>query len=313
MRSLVISSDINSIKYNSYFSSLGTEVFYIVLNQERLVKFNPFIEHRFWCEKTMFFVNSQDNLIEAHKSEAQKNNYFIESLRSLFFERPPGKKQIDFSSKVSEIVKPLEYLDKNDLLDIKYDGSLSKMQIEFKNKGLVGFDHVFIEKSDSVLSFLQSKNKDLVKSRLRYDFSWVCYSYKLSGHFTSQDFWLIDSSAYKSVFDNVFYLQERDGVLSVWALIPQHQVMNHGFHDKFKSRIQEKIEKKFNFMTLSFIQVEEDNVHFMPSHKYELNEKKCFSGFPCFALYSESEVRDWFSRYGVIFNKNHKIKEGLSL
>ena len=218
------------------------------------------------------------------------------------------KKQANQSLVVASSSVPIEVFDRNEVVDLKYVKNLKNIQLEIKNKGLISFDHLFIEQTDSCLQFVKEKSSSLVKVADRSDLIWACYNYKLSAALSREDFWFLESRNYHSIFDNCFYLQPRRDELNVWALIPHHQYLNQQFHQDFQDRLRKKIEAKFGFITLSFLSVAEQSVHLMNSQRMQVEKSNQVSGFPCFSFYSNENVYQWFSQFSKEFNKKHKVK-----
>jgi hypothetical protein len=182
------------------------------------------------------------------------------------------------------------------------------VHLEIKNKGIIQFDHVFVEKSDHCLKFLQNTNAELiqVKSLAAKDLMWVCYQYKLSKDFTYQDFWFLEDQHYQSIFDNCFYLQPNGIDLRVWSLIPDHQLLNQQYHIDYQKRIKTKIENKFGFISLSFDKIVNETVPLMDSQKLKIKNNKKISEFPCFSFASDEDVAFWFSQFSKQFSRKYK-------
>lgn len=312
LSSLVISSSSTAVKFSSFFRALakgqGVEVSYLILDHTKNTHFVPFTEHRMYHQGVVHYLNPNDNTLEAHKENYQQTQMFCQRLKDYFLEDLGLKKSTSQNLMAIESSAPIQFFDKEDVVDLKYNKNLKNIQLEIKNKGLVSFDHLFVEQTDSCLEFVKTKSEALVKSRHRSDLIWACYNYKLSSDFSQTDFWFLENSNYQSVFDNCFYLQPRKNELCVWALIPDHQYLNQQFHNDFQERLRKKIEARFGFISLSFLNVSEQTVHLMNSQKMMVDENNRVSGFPCFSFYSDDNVLEWFNQFSKEFNKKHKIK-----
>lgn len=254
------------------------------------------------------YLNPLDNTIESHKNNYRQTEVFSQRLKEYFFEDLNFKKPVLKNLIVDDSTVPIQFFDKDDVVDLKYNRNLKNIQLEVKNKGLVSFDHLFIEQTFSCLEFVKAKSQVFVKPWERSDLIWCCYNYKLSSDFSREDFWFLENRNYQSVFDNCFYLQPHNHELAVWALIPDHQYLNQQFHNDFQDRLRKKIEAKFGFISLSFLNVAEQAVHLMNSQKMRVSENNRVSGFPCFSFYSNENVYEWFNQFSREFNKKHKIK-----
>ena len=308
LSSLVISSSSTAVKFSSLFRALGVEVSFLILDHTKNTNFVPFDDHRMYHQGVVHYLNPKDNALAAHKENYQKTEMFCQRLKNYFLEDLRFKKSATPSLVISGSEAPIQFFDKDDVVDLKYNKNLKNIQLEIKNKGLISFDHLFAEQTDSCLEFIKTKSDSLVKERNRSDLIWACYNYKLSSDFSREDFWFLENSNYQSVFDNCFYLQPRKNELSAWALIPDHQYLNQQFHNDFQERLRKKIEARFSFISLSFLSVSELTVHLMNSQKMAVDENNRVSGFPCFSFYSEDNVFEWFSQFSKEFNKKHKIK-----
>ena len=268
----------------------------------------PFDQHRMFHQGIVHYLNPEDNTISAHKENYQQTERFCQHLKEYFLSDLSVKKNLLPTLTVTTSTDPIEFFDRADVIDLKYNQNLKNIQLEIQNKGLVSFDHLFIEQTDSCLDFVKTKSPNLVKPWPKSDLIWVAYNYKLSGHLANEDFWFLEDKNYQSIFDNCFFLQPNDKELAVWCLIPEHQYLNQQFHADFQERIRRKIEVKFGFVSLSYVNVSEQTTHLMSSQKEVVAENSRVSGFPCFSFYSNENVFDWFNVYLKIFNKKHKIK-----
>lgn len=271
----------------------------------------PFEQHRMFHHGIVHYLNPADNTVLAHKENYQQTEVFCQQLKEYFLSDLNFKKNQTANLEVISSTEPIQFFDKSDVIDLKYNKNLKNIQLEIHNKGLVSFDHLFIEQTDSCLEFVKSKSASLVKPALKSDLIWCAYNYKLSSQLANEDFWFLESKNYQSVFDNCFYLQPKSNELSVWALIPEHQYLNQQFHNDFQDRLRHKIEAKFSFISLSFLSVSEQTLHLMNSQKEAVAENTRVSGFPCFSFYSNENVYDWFNQFQKDFNKKHKIKNSL--
>lgn len=308
LSSLVISSSSNAVKYSSLFRSLGVDVSFIILDHNRNSTFVPFKDHRMFFQGVVHYLNAEDNTIAAHKENFQLTESFCQHLRDYFLSDLNFKRNTSAQLAISSFAEPIEFFDKNDVVDLKYNQSLKNIQLEIRNKGLVSFDHLFVEQTDSCLEFLKSKSPNLVKPKSKSDLIWVAYNYKTSGVLSNEDFWFLENKNYQSIFDNCFYLQPKNLQLMVWGLIPEHQFLNQQFHTDFQDRIRHKIESKFDFVSLSYSGVSEQSLHLMNSQKNAVVENSRVCGFPCFSFFSNEDVYDWFNQYVKVFHKKHKIK-----
>lgn len=310
LSSLVISSSSIAVKFSSLFRSLmkdqGVDVSFLILDHSKNTHFTPFSEHRMYYHGVVHYLNPLDNTVLAHKDNYQQTEVFSQQLKDYFLKDLNFKKNAPTSLVVNESSEPIQFFDKEDVVDLKYNKNLKKTQLEIKNKGLLSFDHLFIEQTDSCLEFVKTKSPALVKNLNKSDLIWACYNYKLSSEFSREDFWFLENRNYQSVFDNCFYLQPRKNELSVWALMPQHQYLNQQFHNDFQDRIRRKIETRFSFISLSYINVSEQKVHLMNSQKMMVKENNRVSGFPCFSFYSNENVFEWFNQFSKEFNKKYK-------
>lgn len=308
LSSLVISSSSTAVKFSSLFRALGVEVSFLILDHAKNTHFAPFNDHRMYHQGVVHYLNPDDNTLAAHKENYQQTEVFCQRLKNYFLEDLRSKKSTPHTLTVSESSDPIQFFDKDDVIDLKYNKNLKNIQLEIKNKGLIGFDHLFAEQTDSCLEFIKNKSESLIKNRNRSDLIWASYNFKLSSDFSREDFWFLENSNYQSVFDNCFYLQSRKNELSAWALIPDHQFLNQQFHNDFQERLRKKIEARFGFISLSFLNVSEQTVHLMNSQKLAVDENNRVSGFPCFSFYSDDNVAEWFNQFSKEFNKKHKIK-----
>lgn len=311
LSSLVISSSSNAVKYSSLFRSLGVDVSFLILDHSKSPNFTPFEQHRFFNQGIVHYLNPADNTILAHKENYQQTEVFCQQLKEYFLSDLNFKKNQTTNLMVDSSTEPIQFFDKADVVDLKYNKNLNNIQLEIQNKGLVSFDHLFIEQTDSCLEFVKSKSASLVKPALKSDLIWCSYNYKLSAPLANEDFWFLENKNYQSVFDNCFYLQPKNNELAVWALIPEHQYLNQQFHNDFQDRLRHKIEAKFSFLSLSFVNVSEPTLHLMNSRKETVAENIRVSGFPCFSFYSNENVYDWFNQFLKVFNKKHKVKNPL--
>lgn len=308
LSSLVISSSSNAVKYSSLFRSLGLDVSFLILDHNKNTHYQPFDQHRMFHQGIVHYLNPDDNSVLAHKENYQQTETFCQQLRELFLSDLNFKKNQPANLSVVSSAEPIEFFDKSDVIDLKYNKNLKNIQLEIQNKGLVSFDHLFIEQTDSCLAFVKSKSPGLVMPYFRSDLIWCAYNYKMSSPLANEDFWFLEDKNYRSIFDNCFYLQPKTDELVVWALIPEHQYLNQQFHNDFQHRIRHKIEAKFGFISLSFLTVSEQTLHLMNSQKEAVDENARVSGFPCFSFYSNENVYEWFNQFVKDFNKKHKIK-----
>lgn len=308
LSSLVISSSSNAVKHSSLFRSLGVDVSFLILDHSKNSNFTPFDQHRMFHQGLVHYLNADDNTILAHKENYQLTEGFIRHLKEYFLSDLNFKKNQTSPMTVTSSAEPIQIFDKAEVIDLKYNKDLKNIQLEIQNKGLISFDHLFVEQTDSCLGFLKIKSPNLVKSWPKSDLIWAAYNYKLSAPLANEDFWFLENRNYQSIFDNCFYLQPKPSELAVWALIPEHQFLNQQFHSDFQERIRRKVEAKFSFITLSYLNVSEQTLHLMNSQKEAINENIRVSGFPCFSFYSNENVYDWFSQFVKVFNKKHKIK-----
>lgn len=309
LSSLVISSSSNAVKFSSLFRSLGVEVSFLVLDHSKDTVFTPFSEHRMYNHGVVHYLNPKDNTIAAHQESYEQTELFCQRLKNYFLEDLNSKKtRSPYFLNSGSSSAPIELFEKDDVVDLKYVKNLKNVQLEIKNKGLISFDHLFIEQTDSCLEFVKSKSSSLVKPFERSDLIWACYKYKPSADLAREDFWFLENRNYQSIFDNCFYLQPRNNELHAWALIPDHQFFNQQFHHDFQDRLRKKIEAKFGFISLSFLNVAESSIHLMNSQKMQVAENNRISGFPCFSFYSNNDADEWFSLFSKEFNKKHKIK-----
>lgn len=311
LSSLVISSSSNAVKHSSFFKSLGTGVSFLILDHSQKTYFMPFEQHRFFYQGIVHYLNPADNTILAHKENYQQTEVFCQQLKKYFLSDLNFKKNQTPNLIVDSSIEPIQFFDKSDVVDLKYNKNLKNIQVEIQNKGLVSFDHLFIEQTDSCLEFVKSKSASLVKPVLKSDLIWCSYNFKLSAPLANEDFWFLESKNYQSVFDNCFYLQPNVSELAVWALIPEHQYLNQQFHNDFQHRLRHKIEAKFSFVSLSFVNVSEPTLHLMNSQKAAVFENTRVSGFPCFNFYSNENVYDWFNQFLKVFNNKHKVTHPL--
>lgn len=311
LSSLVISSSSNAVKYSSLFRSLGVDVSFLILDHSKSQHFVPFEQHRMFHQGIVHYLNPEDNTILAHKESYQQTEVFRLQLKEYFLSDLNFRKNQTANLVVASSSEPIQFFDKLDVIDLKYNKNLKNIQLEIQNKGLVSFDHLFIEQTDSCLEFVKSKSASLVQPALKSDLIWCAYNYKLSSQLAHEAFWFLESKNYKSIFDNCFYLQPKELELTAWSLIPEHQYLNQQFHNDFQARLRHKIEAKFGFVSLSFTGVSEQTLHLMNSQKEEVAENNRVSGFPCFSFYSNENVYDWFNQFVKDFNKKHKIKNSL--
>lgn len=308
LNSLVISSSSNAVKYSGLFRALGTEVSYIILDHGKGVSFSPFNEHRMYANGLMHYVNMDKNTLDSHKLNYQKTQTFTQTLQNYFLADIPSKRSSFFTISPNLSTEPVNFYEKEDVLDLKDNKNLRNIQLEIQNKGLVNFDHLFVEETDSCLEFLIKKSTGLIETVDKSDLIWCCYNYRLSAHFSNEDFWYVENANYLSLFDNCFYLQPNSHKLAVWCLIPGHQFLNQQFHQDFQKRVKLKIESQFSFVSLSFIEVMDSSIHLMKSQKLKIKDNSLISGFPSFSFYSNDEVQTWFGQHLKEFNKKHKIK-----
>lgn len=284
------------------------EVSFLILDHSKSTHFAPFDQHRMFNQGVVHYLNPEDNTIPAHKENYQQTERFCQHLREYFLSDLNFKRNLPAALTVIDSTDPIEFFDKNDVIDLKYNHNLKNIQLEIQNKGLVSFDHLFIEQTDSCLEFVKAKSPGLVKPWVKSDLIWAAYIYKMSAKLSNEDFWFLENKNYQSVFDNCFYLQPKEEELTVWCLIPEHQYLNQQFHNDFQDRIRRKIETKFGFVSLSYLSVAEQTLHLMSSQKETVAENNRVSGFPCFSFYSNENVFDWFNQYLKVFNRKHKIK-----
>ncbi|AZZ36741.1 hypothetical protein CIK05_08030 [Bdellovibrio sp. qaytius] len=271
----------------------------------------PFDQHRMFHQGVVHYLNPQDNTILAHQENYQQTEAFCQHLKEYFLSDLNFKKAQAASLTVASSTEPIEFFEKSDVIDLKYNKNLKNIQLEIKNKGLVSFDHMFVEQTDSCLEFVKSKSPNLVKPWSKSDLIWAAYNFKMSASLANEDFWFLENKNYQSIFDNCLYLQPKGKELTAWCLIPEHQFLNQQFHADFQDRIRRKIEAKFGFVSLSYLDVSEQTLHLMNSQKEAVVENNRVSGFPCFSFYSNENVYDWFNNYLKVFNKKHKIKNSL--
>lgn len=308
LSSLVISSSSNAVKFSSLFRALGVEVSFLILDHSQSPHFAPFDQHRMFHQGVVHYLNAADNMIASHRNSYQQTERFSQHLKDYFLNDINLKKNISTTLSVVDSTDPIEFFDKSDVIDLKYNQNLKNIQLEIKNKGLVSFDHLFVEQTDSCLDFVKAKSPQLVKPSPKSDLIWVAYNYKMSAHLAAEDFWFLENKNYQSIFDNCVYLQPKDNKLKVWCLIPEHQYLNQQFHIDFQDRIRCKIEAQFGFISLSYLNISEQTSHLMNSQKAIVAQNNRVSGFPCFSFYSNENVFDWFNSYLKVFNKKHKIK-----
>ena len=311
LSSLVISSSSNAVKHSSLFRSLGVDVSFLILDHSRNTNFAAFDQHRMFHQGVVHYLNPEDNTITAHKDNFVLTEAFSQHLREYFLNDLNFKKNQPNVLTITSSTDPIQIFDKAEVIDLKYNKNLKNIQLEIQNKGLISFDHLFVEQTDSCLEFLKNKSPNLVKAWPKSDLVWAAYNYKMSARLANEDFWFLENRNYQSIFDNCFYLQPKNGELTIWALIPEHQYLNQQFHIDFQERIRRKIETKFGFISLSYINVSEQTLHLMNSQKQAVNENTRVSGFPCFSFYSNENVYDWFNQFAKAFNKKHKIKNSL--
>jgi len=304
VNTLVLASSAHTLKYDSYFRSIfrsqGAELTYIVINSHQPAEFESLEDQHLLAGPVM----------TQFKAKTKINQWFLKKISNYIY---PNRflKESWLHKKAKFILQnysyPTEVFYAKDVLDLKI-GAKKKITLELQKQGVRLFDHLFIESSVGNMKFLQSVGFDHVEQQKSDDLVWQCFKYTCSHGLALHDFWLLDSSHYDSLFDNLFFVQVFEGVIHVWAVIPDHQKMNSQFLIEFQNRVKSKIEKRLQFLTLSSEGIVEGAVDLGSSLNKKIKSHKFITEFPNLQMCSVEKLQDVFDIVQGKINKHHKIK-----
>jgi len=304
VNTLVLASSSHTLKYDSYFRSLfrsqGTELTYILVNSRQSIELDSLEEQYLLAGAVM----------TQFKSQLKLNQWFLKKVSNYIYPNRFLQHSL-FKSKNKFILQnysyPTEVFFAQDVLDLKIS-SKKKITLELQKQGVRIFDHLLVESSVSNFKFLQSIGFDLVEQQKADDLVWQCFKYVCTHNLAEHDFWLLDSSHYDSLFDNLLYLQIKTGCLHVWAVVPDHQKLNSQFLVEFQNRLKMKIEKRLQFLTLSSDGIIEDAVDLGSSLNKKVSNHKYVTEFPNLQMCSVEKLQVIFDIIQNKINKHHKIK-----
>jgi len=301
LSALVLASSSNTLKYHSYFRSLGMEISYLIINQSQIAVFAPLDEQYLLSGPLMTKIKSEQKVIKWFNRKIERyiypDRFFSRSLLS--------KTMIKQKFQLQNFIDPVDVIHSKDVLDLKMNAK-KKINLELQNQAVRTFDHLFVESSESSVKFLQTLGFNQFQYEKPDDLVWQCFQFTCSQNLADDDFWCLDSTNYDSLFDNLFFIQPKKEKLFVWAVVPDHQKLNNQFLIEFQNRIKNKIERRLQFLTLSSQGVFEDAVDLGSCINKKLKHLKFVSEFPNFYMFSEKRTFDFFSLLQQKISKVHK-------
>lgn len=258
---LVIASTEHVLNFKEQFKKSGFTYDYLICQRNSAYDFGTFASQKISIDSVMvdfpyknkpltelnLETRSQFQLSEIVKPELKNlENIIFQNYQHLSTE--PKNKSLQSGTADTE---QIFYLDQvNDLLLNK---KTQKVHLEIKNAAVNSYDHIYLEDSYLNLSQIQDsfKKQNFFKYSHQQLFQFVGLRYAINSDLGERKFWLMADVNYNSIYDNFYYLQTAVKTIDIWTWIPVGQITNPTSINYLAQRIQKKIEKQFDFLTLS--------------------------------------------------------------
>lgn len=316
-RALIIASNNQAVHYSAYFRSLGFEACYLVLKDQSFERVKPFVHQTVLCQQKMHFwknitsfndTPSLDKELAVLKNQLLAINDFSGLEKKSFFKIKnffvSKEKKLNFSVKTFD--QPIEILQEENVVDLKINKNKS-IVCELKAEALKSFDYCFFENTSAVQNFLVKMKWPLLVKSHPHNLEWIRFSCSLEGLSLFDDFWFVEDQNYVSLFDNVFFIQKKSSEeVYVWFGVPAHQKNNLEFIEHCKKRAYVMFQQKLPFLKLKFLEKVESNFELFNSQNWTYKHHSMARSFPCFSLYEEKEVFNYFEQIAPEIELFHK-------
>jgi hypothetical protein len=315
---LVFASTENILKYKKNFSNSGFTFDYLVCKKDSEYNFGQIKKQKISINNLMLPLQNQTSplsLTEAQDKEFGANLQELVQLKTIVLNSLVQTKKNDQVLKLNNPINSSDqilYLDQ--VIDLNINKVNKKIHLEINQYGVVEYDHIYIEDSYLALSSLEKSiqlNKFLTFNA-KATFQFVGLKYKMSSLFFTRPFWLMADANYKSIYDNFYFFsvpkENKDMILEIWSWIPIQQVSNPAYLSYWQKRVQKKIQKKFTFLDLKIVPMNQFNVQPVNTLMKKKNKlPNLVSLIPGFHFLSESEVLNSISLTNQNFFKKNKI------
>lgn len=250
---LVVASTENILKQASFFNQSGFFVDYLISRKDSEYQFGLYSEQFIMSHELNVPLSDPHQLrTPQHEAVLKQNQHHLVLLKNYLGLRDyeliqlKNKKTLHFFN--DQYDKNIFYFDQ--MVDLKVDKNSRKILLEMKSQPLMSYDFVFVEKSSLLAQDLMNKKIQLMQVNLDRGYQWVGFQFEVNQMMALKKYWLIDDAFYDSIYDNYYYIKNKGTLLDIWTFLPYHQLNNPEMFKYLSQRVQNKVEKKFDFLNL---------------------------------------------------------------
>lgn len=317
-RIALIASTENIFRIKELFENVPVQIDFIIFNKNfksgGQYDFGQFTKQSILIEDTMIPIYESEDIryTELQKSRMNSFSKEIQNLKKLIIPQPD---QItSHSTAFSSAVRGLQATGQKDnkiylteqIKDIKIDEKTGRIRCEMNQSELLDYDHMLLENNDRIFEFIRGFCPDQIRQTSDSSFQFVGLHFVASDSLTSNHFWFADDYLYESLYDNVYFMNCKQAKIDCWTWIPEQQLRSVEYFRFMSSRIRNRIEEKFNFLSISLSSSEFWIQPLNSAQRYAINQQKQFSAFPHFNFLGEKEVTHVF--WNEIEKMNKKLQ-----
>lgn len=309
-RIALVASTENIFRIKELFEDVPVQIDFIIFNKNfksgGQYDFGQFTKQSMLIEDTMIpMFESAANPYTALQAERLKSfSNEISNLKRLIIPQP--EMTLRHSESFSSIIKSLKgggqkdnkiYLTEQ-IKDIVIDEKTGRIRCEMNQSELLDYDHLLLENNDRIFEFVRGFCPNHFRQTKQSSFQFVGMHFVASDALTNNHFWFVDDYLYESLYDNVYFMNCRQAKLDCWTWIPEQQLRSVEYFRFISQRIRNRIEEKFNFLSISLASSEFWIQPLNSAQKFSISQPisrpSPFSAFPHFNFLGEVEVKNLF-------------------
>ncbi len=298
LKALVIATNSSTLKHNNYFKALNVDISYFILEPHYKFHLSEFDIMKIYSQQMMLSVLPELGEVAAHAGCRQRLGPILFDLKKQLCPNPNIKLKTKSLTADFQLVNTEVHL----LSDLKVSDFLN-------------YQHILIENSDAVLSFLKkefAETFDIQKTESAEDsvFQWMafCYQSEINIPF-ERSFWFCENQDNRSIYDNLYYVESVKKDLTIWVQVPIELSQDDSFVHYFSDRVLNRLHSEFHFLksyNLRFEELGTDQVAFAMAARHQLKATTISSVFEPLNLYSEAERSLIFTQLNADVFKKHK-------
>ncbi len=320
---LIVSSTDYILRHKEKFSALGFSCDYLICERQSEYNFGQFDQQHICADQQMLPVLNNTISIESvfatqKKIKTRQHIYHeLDRLKKIIFKDESKINHISKFKLAHEAVNSDQVFSLDDCLDLQFNLKHKKIHLEIKNNEVSDYDHVYFEHTNMAFDLFRKKFPDqqFIKSTNSPFFQFAGLTYQANVNLTENPFWLMSDVNYKSLYDNVHFLnpdfKKNSSRIDIWSWVPYQQLKNPEMYSYMQQRVQKRFEACFDFLILSPV-TERNNFIFQPVNTliYSKNpQENLISWLPSFHFYSEQQVEYKINSISDETLKKLKIKK----